>query len=98
MKLEFNVVKITRDAGLLADALKMRINDKNEVEVAALRGKKIELLYENGKLLRFNEYDKHDEAFWDSFVYKGKQLFDEPRKRHYDIEGWVFSEIIQTGP
>ena len=78
--------------------LKIRINDNNKVEVAILRGRKIDIFDENGKLLESRKYDDHDADFFDSFEQKGKQLFDKPRKHYYDVEGLVFPRVIQSGP
>jgi hypothetical protein len=78
--------------------LKIRINDKNKVEVAALRGHKMDVFDENGKLIKTRKFDEDDRDFFDSFEQKGKHLFDKPRMCHYDVEGWVFPKIIQTGP
>ena len=77
--------------------LKIRINDNDKVEVAALRGRKIDTFDENGKLLKTKKYDEDDTDFFDSFEQKGKHLFDKSRKYHYDVEGWAFPRIIQTG-
>lgn len=78
--------------------LKIRINDNNKVEVAALRGRKIDVFDKNGKLIKTRKFDEDDTDFFDSFEQKGKHLFDKPRRCHYDVEGWVFPGIIQTGP
>lgn len=78
--------------------LKIRINDNNKVEVASLRGSKIDVFDENGKLIKTRKFDEDDTDFFDSFEQKGKHLFDKLRRCHYDVEGWVFQGIIQTVP
>jgi len=78
--------------------LKIRINDNNKVEVASLRGSKIDVFDENGKLIKTSKYDEDDTDFFDSFEQKGTHLFEKSTMRHYDVEGWVFPGIIQTGP
>lgn len=78
--------------------LKIRVNDENELEVAVYAGRKIDVFGEDGKLLETKKYNEDDTAFFDSFEQKGKHLFDESTGLQYDVEGWVFPKIIQTGP
>lgn len=77
--------------------LKIRINDENEVEVAVYHGKKLHVFDQNGRLLKSRKYDD-DTDFFNSFGQKGKHVFDKSTRCHYDVEGWVFPRIIQTGP
>jgi hypothetical protein len=79
-----------------SNRIRIRTNDNNNVEVAGLQRRKIDTFDENGKLLTTKKYD--DRVFFDSFEHKGKQLFDEPRRCHYDVQGLLFPGIIQTGP
>jgi hypothetical protein len=77
--------------------LKIRISNENEVEIAVVRGRKIDVFDENGGLLETKKYGKGSD-FFDSFEQKGKYLSDEPTGLQYDVEGWAFPRIIQTGP
>ena len=77
-------------------AIKIRINDNNEVEVAGLRGDAVEVFDESGRLLKYKKYDDVD--FWDYFVQKGNHLLDKSTGCRYDVEGWVYPKIIQTCP
>jgi len=78
-------------------ALKIKINDENEIIVATARGNHIYIFNENGRLLQSGKYD-NDTGYWDSFVQKGKHLSDETAGLQYDVEGLVFPRIIQTNP
>ena len=77
--------------------LKIRVNDENELEVSVYAGRKIDVFDENGRLLETKKYDKGDTAFFDSFEQKTKHLSDKSTGLQYDVEGWVFPKIIQTG-
>ena len=76
--------------------MKIRINDENQIEVAAEYPNKIDVLDENGKLLRTTKFEDTD--FFDSFTQKGKHLFDKSTRRGYDVRGRVLPQIVQTGP
>ena len=49
-------------------------------------------------MLETKKYNEDDTDFFDSFEQKGKHIFDKSRKCHYDVEGWAFPRILQTGP
>jgi hypothetical protein len=76
--------------------VQMKINDQNEIEVAAFSLGKIYLFNENGKLLKTN---RHDNMYsWYPSKDENKHLFNELTGLEYDVEGLVFPRIIQTGP
>ena len=74
----------------------MKVNDSNDIEVAAFGHDEIYIFDEMGKMLSSKKYEEIDS--WYPSEDNTKHLFNEPTGMKYDVEGLVFPRIIQTGP
>jgi hypothetical protein len=79
-------------------AMKIKVNNENDIEVAIFKGRKIDIFDETGELLKSSQYDRSDLSFWDSFEQKGKNIFDDKTRQKYSVESFAFTRITQKSP